>query len=245
MSSVKHLISTGLAAVLFAGGCASNKITVTPPAQRPAVPSHGGPSYKLEKVSLVTKPYRFDLTGREVSFSDRFSRLAEERYPRLFNQSASSAPIAVQVKVDQDTQDEVALLAFIGSIGIFGGFLPSLPWATEWKIDVIAEDAYGTPLCSKKTEAKHRGWWSFFTPLGWMEISGDSDIPPVTSLLTSGPGALPQEFRDYVVSCMVDQLAAAILKQDPSRAPAPRSVPSAVVPSREPLVLPDDFAAPF
>lgn len=242
MAANNPLIRLCVAASLFAGGCASNKIGVLPAAKPVLVPETNSAFYMIQKVdvSFSAAPPEW----QSGIFSGRFARLAAERHPGLFRNSAEATPIAVRIEVRQSAHDGVALVAFMGTLGILGGVLPSLPWSTEWQVQMQVQDLRGAPLFSTGIEAEHRGWWSLVSPLGLIPIPGESDVPKVSTFVTGGPGIVPEPFRDYVAECLADHLAAELLKQDFSLLPSqPFTAPSGQIPTS--LPLPTGTPAPF
>lgn len=229
--------------ILSVGGCASNRIIMTPPVKAPSVPASNGTSYKVDKVTVSMIPYALpgDLKGK--SFSDRFARLAESRYPGLFKDTPEAVPVNVRIEISQEVHDGAALLTFMGTVGIFGGILPSLPWTTEWQVKVGIEDRRGVRHAAE-VQALHRGWWSLFSPCGLITIPGDSDIPAVSTVMTGGPGSVPPELCDYVVRCMVDLTAKELLRENPVQMP---EQPFLLMPGQPsaPLQMPAETVAPF
>lgn len=244
MRTIKPSVLLCLAGALFSSGCVSSKITMNPPVKAVVVPDTNTASYKIERVKMSTAPYALPLKWKNETFPDRFTRMAQERYPSLFNNSPSSIPILVRIDINQELDSTKSFAVYLCTLCIVGGILPSVPWGTEWQIDIRAEDLRGAPMLSTGVKAEHRGWWSVLTPLGWMEVPGKTDAPVVSStMFTSGPGQIPVEYKTYAVQCMVDLLAGKLLGQDSTRLPDQSPVlsppPAATVP------LPTETVQPF
>ncbi|MDD3276028.1 MAG: hypothetical protein PHP93_03145 [Kiritimatiellales bacterium] len=245
----KSLMWLCAAEMLLTCGCVSNKITMNPPVTAVIIPDANTTAYKIEKVKVSTAPYALPLKWGNETFSDRFIRMAHERYPALFNNSPSALPILVRINVNQEVHSTESFAVYLCTLCIVGGILPSVPWSTEWQVDIGVEDVYGTTMRASKVRAEHRGWWSVLTPLGWIEVPGNSDIPAVDStMFTSGPGIIPAEYKTYILQSMVDLLAGDLLNQNPAQrtksAQAPISTP---LPGKAPglLPLPAETVAPF
>jgi hypothetical protein len=126
-----------------------------------------------------------------------------------------------------------------------GGILPSVPWGTEWQIEIKAEDLRGIPMLSTGIRAEHRGWWSVLTPLGWLEVPGPTDVPVASStMFTSGPGNIPENYKTYATQCMVDLLAGKLLKPN-GALPAEKSSTPWYPPAAVALPLPAETTQPF
>ena len=239
-----------LAAVL-GGGCASTKIAMTPPVKMVVVPEQNRAFYNVEKVNLVFSTPAYTPGWENEGFANRFNALAESRYPGLFRKTPDAIPIAVRIDVNQDVHQGASLGVYLCTLCIVGGIFPSVPWETEWQVAVHAEDARGAPILATHVQAVDRGWWTILTPFGLITISGESDAPKVSTVGTAGPGQISEEHRTYVLQCMVDMLAADLLKQDPSklpaRAPMPALMPSPARPvtTTAPLPPPTETVAPF
>ena len=236
-------------AVLTGSGCASTKIAMTPPVKKVVVPEQNRAFYNVEKVNLVFSTPTYTPDWENEGFANRFTSLAESRYPGLFRKTADAIPIAVRIDVNQDVHQGAALGVYLCTLCIVGGIFPSVPWETEWQVAVHAEDARGAAILAARTQAVDRGWWTILTPFGLITIPGESDAPKVSTVGTAGPGQISEEHRTYVLQCMVDMLAANLLKQDPSKLPMRAPIP--VLGTREsvtpatPLPAPTQTPAPF
>lgn len=243
MTWTNRVIPACTATALLFSGCASNTIVMKPPVKEVSIPAANSVVYKLNDVKISSYALQGDW-GKQ-SASGRFARLAEERYPALFSDSPSAIPLDVKIQINQETHDGAALVTFMCTLGILGGLFPSLPWTNEWQIKAEIDD--GRTAGSTELQAVHRGWWSLFSPFGLMPISGESDIPVVSTVGVGGPGAVPPDLCDYVMGRVVDSLAAKLLNPSPSQPVSqplliPVSIPS---PSTLPLVLPAQTVSPF
>ena len=229
--------------MLLLSGCASNTIVLKPSVKEVSVPAANTVCYRLNDVK---GPYGMLGNRDRKSSSGRFTRLAEERYPALFKNSPNAIPLNVQIRIDQKTHDGAALATFMCTLGIFGGLLPSLPWTNELNIKADMND--GQTLRSTDLQAVHRGWWSLFSPCGLITISGESDIPAISTVGTGGPGSVPPEYCDYVMRRLVDRMAAELLSQKPGQFSAPLQTPAFAPSPGNPsgtLPLPTQTVAPF
>ena len=164
---------------------------------------------------------------KKDGFSRQFISQAESRYPSLFRVDPSAIPINVKVNVTQSVNQGAALVVYICTLCIVGGITPSLQWSTEWQVDLHAEDVTGNPILSAGVKAEDRGWWSILTPFGLMDCPGESDAPKVSGVgVNIGPGIFPSEHRKYVLQCLVDRLAADLLKQDAAKLPRSPMLPT-------------------
>ena len=208
---------------LGCGGCASSGILMNPPVSKAMVPAESQPHYRVQNVSIAYDDADMPVQApewKDGAFSRKFASLAAERYPGLFRNEAGAVPIDVRVDVAQEVHQGAALGVYLCTLCIVGGIFPSVTWSTEWQIHVRAEDVRGGAILSTNVQATDRGWWTILTPMGLITCPGESDAPKVSSAgLTIGPGFLPVEHRNYVVQCMVDLLAADLVKQDASKLP--------------------------
>ncbi len=208
---------------LAGGGCASSGIVMTPSVSKAVVPDNNRAFYKVESVSFgfgtqETPVYAPDWKDR--GYSRKFASLAEARYPGLFKNDPGAVPIHVRVDVDQEVHQGAALGVYLCTLCVVGGIFPSVMWSTDWQVKVRAEDAHGGTILSTGVQAENRGWWTILTPLGLIDCPGESDAPKVAHTgVQNGPGFFPVEHRNYVAQCLVDLLAADLLKQDPSKLP--------------------------
>lgn len=243
MCTKKLLVWLCSAGTLFVSGCASNTIIMTPPVKAAVVPASNSSLYKVNKVAVPMAPYSLRAGLNSKAFTDRFAGLTEARYPDLFKNTPEAVPVNVQIEIIEEVHDGLALVTFMGTLGILGGLLPSVPWTTEWQIKVGIEDFRGTGR-SSEVRAVHRGWWSLFSPCGLIAISGESDVSPVSTVMTGGPGSIPPELRDYITRCMVDLLAKELLN---GKSPTSPAQPFLLAPEQTPslLQLPIETVAPF
>ncbi len=214
-----------LLAGLVSGGCASSGIVMTPSVSKAVIPDDKNRAcYKIQDVSVSFNAQETPVSAPEWSdraFAGKFAALAEERYPGLFKNDPLAIPVNVRVEVAQDVHQGLSLGVYICTLCIVGGIFPSVPWSTDWQVKIQAEDVRGGSIFSTDVQAENRGWWSILTPLGLMTCPGASDQPKVSSAgLTNGPGFIPPGYRNYVAQCLVDLLAADLLKQDASRLPS-------------------------
>lgn len=227
---------TAILLVILAGrvgsGCSSTKIIMTPPVKMAVVPEKNKTSYRVEKVAIAFAGNNHSPGHRELPtdwqdghFAGQFSTLAERRYPQLFNKSRMAIPVSVRIEIADEVHQGATLGAYLCTVGIIGGIFPSVPWSTEWQVRIQAEDSQGTPILSTKFQAENRGWFSLFTPLGLIAIPGDSDAPKVSMVIDGGPNMTHPAHRAYVTQCMVDLLAAELLKVNPAKLPARTATP--------------------
>lgn len=231
-----------LVANLLGGGCASSRIHVTPAVQQVTVPENNPTCYTLNDVRLFTSA-PMPREWAERSFGARFARLAAERYPALFQRTAGAVPLSVQVSVRQEIDQGAALGVYICTLCIVGGIFPSVPWETEWQVSVQVSDARGALATVPVVKAVDRGWWTVLTPMGLMEIPGESDVPKVSAAMRCGPGQMPVEHATYTMQCALDQMVAELLKQPVGAMPA--RAPEMVPVTREPVqVMPPSADVP-
>lgn len=237
-----------VAAVLFAGlfvasGCASTKIHVSPQVRQAEIPASHKTAYRIEGAKIlfaqasVGGGAMLPSEWRKDGFAQKFTRMAEERYPALFNQGASAVPLKVSVTVEGDTRQGAALGVYLCTLCIIGGIFPSVPWETEWGMKVTGEVPGYAHFATPKTTAIDRGWWSILTPFGLITIPGESDVPKASAVLTAGPGVMPDTHRAYALQCMIDQLAAELLKGGGGLPPAVSSAPG--IPQQPVSTMPD------
>lgn len=240
MLHVKHalVILAGMA-IFLAAGCSSNRISMSPAPALVSVPANNSTFYSIQDAKLSLAGI-LPTDWKGGGFASEFTRTAEGRYPSLFKRTQGAYPLAVKVEGTMKAHDGPALLVFVGTLGIIGGILPSVPWSTDWQFAVLAEDARGADLFSTQMQAEHGGWWSVASPFGLMTVPGQSDVPKVSRVFTGGPGITPKPLRDGMVVCMVDQLAAELLRLDGRVTLSPNTesnVPS-VLSTGQPTLLP-------
>ena len=231
-----------LASSILVGGCASTKITVTPAVKMAVVPAARHDAYTLGSVAIAFPVY-IPPDWRNDGFARQFVQLAEARYPALFNKSVGAVPIDVQVNVNQDSHQAAAFGVYLCTLCLIGGIFPSVPWETEWQIQVQSRYPGGDspPFTSSGLMVKNRGWWSILTPLGLITIPGESDAPKVSAVGAASPGQIPPAHRAYAIQCMVDLLAAELLKggalPPPPAAPTSPGIPQpgSSTPDSDPL----------
>jgi hypothetical protein len=218
--SSRHItvILMAMLAGLAGGGCASTRITVTPPVKMAAVPEKPATTYRLEQATLKSQPATVWLPdgwqGR--GFAERFTTLAEKRYPRLFSNSRNAIPIAVRIDLAVKAQSQATIAGAVLTFGIIGGIFPSFPWTTEWQVKIQIEDIREETILTTGFKTEDRGWFSLFSPFGLISIPGESDAPKVSST-ESCPGVLPREHSQYAAECMIDLLAMELLKLNPAK----------------------------
>ena len=226
-------VGTATLALLFGlvcgGGCASTKIAVTPAAKQIAVTPQNSTGYRLKTASVDISYSDVAAPLDKDKFAQQFTQVAKERYPSLFKEDAAATPINVRIKIHQDIDQSASLGVYICTLCILGGILPSVPWETQWQVDVRVEDDRGSVLRSSQFRAVDRGWWSILSPFGLITIPGESDAPKVSKVFSAGPGQIPVEHRTYVLVCASDALAAQLQSPLP---PSAQLQPYAVEPAQ-------------
>jgi hypothetical protein len=229
--------------ISFLCGCASNTIIMTPSVKASDIPAANNTLYRVTKVTAPIAHGSMSQKLKDKKFSEQFAGIAEARYPGLFANTPEAIPLHVQLEISEEVHEELALLSYLCTCCVLGGILPSVPWTTEWQIKVGIEDRSGIRNLAD-VRAVHRGWWSLFSPCGLITFPGESDIPAVSTVMTGGPGQVPEKLQEYVLQSMVDLLANKLLSGSPLQSPgkvellAPQQLP-ALIP------IPSETVNPF
>lgn len=264
MHAMKHVIFLCVAGVLLTSGCASTRVvTDLKPESDPALKSPAGQFYvaglKYGDAEGSDGPRTAEWNA---NYGKRLLPLVRNeciaRYPLLFAQdSANSIPLWLEVS-GKRTQHQGKFIAWmLGTLYLSPLIFPTPMIQDDRDIGVTVglwngHDGMGSGTIRREFRREEHAWFTIYTPWGLMKMSGESDFPKVSKVMSNG--------RDIdSVPQVAQQIATAIAKliapKDPAFWTAPAQEPATPAQGQgatgalpalpTALPLPTEPAAPF